>query len=146
MGDISFQRVGEAMYERDHCAQALGIRLMTIGSGHAEMTMEVRRDMANGHAICHGGIIFTLADTAFAYACNADNHITVASGASIQFLEPGKLGEVLTATSRRAHERGRSGVYDIEVRGGDGRLIALFRGLSRRLDGHVVQTEEEKHG
>lgn len=149
MREISCESVGAALYERDYCAQALGIRLESIAPGEAEMSMVVRPEMANGHDICHGGMIFTLADTAFAYACNAANHVTVAAGASIQFLEPAHGGEKLVASCRRVHERGKSGVYDTEVRAGDGRLIALFRGQSRRLEGAVVppvESEEIQHG
>lgn len=149
MSEVSCDRVGAALYERDYCAQALGIRLESIAPGTAQMSMPVRPDMANGHDICHGGMIFTLADTAFAYACNAGNQVTVASGASIQFMEPARSGETLVASCRRVHERGRSGVYDTEVRAGDGRLIALFRGQSRRLEGSVVplvEKEEKQHG
>ncbi len=129
---------GRAMYERDWCAQAHEIALADVAPGYAKMTMPVRRDMVNGHDICHGGMIFTLADTAFAYACNAYNQVTVASGCSIEFVAPAKLGEVLIAEARERAASGRTGVYDITVTGQDGKLIALFRGKSYRIKGEVV--------
>src|SRR5512147_1791753 len=109
------ERVAASMWERDTASQALGIRLVRVAPGHAEVAMAVRADMLNGHAICHGGFIFTLADSAFAYACNSYNLSTVASGCGIDFIAPAREGDVLTA---RAHERalaGRTGVYDVEV-------------------------------
>src|SRR5277367_1693391 len=124
------ERVVAAMYARDPASQAMGMRLGQVGAGHAELTMTVRADMLNGHAICHGGFIFTLADSAFAYACNSYNLTTVASGCAIDFVAPAREGDVLTA---RAHERsvsGRTGVYDIEVVNQRGETIAYFRGKS----------------
>ena len=132
------ERVADSMYARDTASIALGIRIETVGPGRADMVMAVRPDMLNGHAICHGGFIFTLADSAFAYACNSYNLATVASGCSIDFLAPARAGDVLTA---RAHERsasGRTGVYDIEVVNQRGEKIAFFRGKSYRIKGHVI--------
>ena len=132
------ERVADSMYARDTASIALGIRIETVGPGRADMVMAVRPDMLNGHAICHGGFIFTLADSAFAYACNSSHRATVASGCSIDFLAPARAGDVLTA---RAHERsasGRTGVYDIEVVNQRGEKIALFRGKSYRIKGHVI--------
>jgi len=126
------------MYERDHAARALGIVLDAIGPGVARMSMAVRADMVNGHGTCHGGLIFTLADTAFAYACNAANRVTVAAGADIVFLAPAHEGDRLVASAACSGEAGRSGVYDVAVATGDGRQIALFRGRSHRLQGAVV--------
>ena len=131
-------RVADSMYARDTASIALGIRIETVGPGRADMGMAVRPDMLNGHAICHGGFIFTLADSAFAYACNSYNLASVSSGCSIDFLAPARAGDVLTA---RAHERsasGRTGVYDIEVVNQRGEKIALFRGKSYRIKGHVI--------
>jgi acyl-CoA thioesterase len=109
------------------------------------MSMKVREDMVNGHAICHGGLIFTLADSTFAFACNSYNHVAVAQGANIEFLAPGKLGDVLTAIGEERHHAGKTGVYDIRVSNQDGRTIALFRGKSFRIGGHLVEpTQEEK--
>jgi|SRR5580704_10139699 acyl-CoA thioesterase len=133
------ERVVAAMYARDPASQAMGMRLGPIGPGRAELTMTVRSDMLNGHAICHGGFIFTLADSAFAYACNSYNLTTVASGCAIDFVAPAREGDVLTA---RAHERsvsGRTGVYDIEVNNQRGETIAYFRGKSYRVKGHVIE-------
>jgi acyl-CoA thioesterase len=133
------ESVGREMYAKDHASRALGFLLEEIGPGYARMRMTVRVDMVNGHSICHGGIIFTLADSTFAFACNSHNHITVAQGASIEFLAPGKLGDVLTAVGEERHMRGRNGIYDIVVSNQDGERIALFRGKSFRLHGHIVE-------
>jgi acyl-CoA thioesterase len=133
------ERVASAMYSRDTASKTLGIGIEQISPGLATLTMAVRPDMLNGHAICHGGFIFTLADSAFAYACNSYNLNTVASGCSIDFMAPAREGDVLTA---HAHERsvsGRTGVYDIEVTNQRGEKIALFRGKSYRIKGHVVE-------
>ena len=102
--------------------------------------MTVRADMLNGHAICHGGFIFTLADSAFAYACNSYNLNTVASGCAIDFLAPAREGDVLTAVAQERSASGRTGVYDIEVTNQRGEKIALFRGKSYRIKGHVIDT------
>jgi len=133
------ERVAAAMYARDPASRSMGMRLGPIAPGHAELTMTVRADMLNGHALCHGGFIFTLADSAFAYACNSYNLTTVASGCAIDFVAPAREGDVLTA---RAHERsvsGRTGVYDIEVNNQRGETIAYFRGKSYRVKGHVIE-------
>jgi acyl-CoA thioesterase len=100
--------------------------------------MTVRADMVNGHAICHGGLIFTLADSAFAFACNSHNLTTVASGCTIEFLAPAHEGDELTASAIERSVAGRTGVYDIEVTNQRGEVIALFRGKSHRIKGHVV--------
>ena len=133
-----------AMHERDYAAQALGIQLTAIRPGHARMTMTVRKDMVNGHDICHGGMIFTLADTAFAYACNSRNHVTVASGCMIDFVAPARLDDVLTAEAEERSLSGRTGVYDITVTNQRRELIALFRGNSYRIKGHVIPSSEAK--
>ena len=110
------ERVAAAMWARDVASQALGMRLVRVGPGHAELSMTVRADMLNGHAICHGGFIFTLCDSAFAYACNSYDLNTVASGCSIDFLAPAREGDVLTAHRAGAcSSPGRTGVYDIDV-------------------------------
>ena len=132
--DALARRVAEAMYAKDRAAQALGIRIERVAAGEAELSMEVRPDMLNGHGICHGGLIFTLADTAFAYACNSRNRPTVALRADISFIAAAKENERLCALAKTRRE-GTAGTYDIDVRGGDGRLIALFRGTSYRLNG-----------
>ena len=132
------ERVAASMYARDTATQALGIRIAHVGPGFAELAMAVRADMLNGHEICHGGFIFLLADSAFAYACNSYNLNAVASGGAIEFTSPARAGDVLTA---RAHERelaGRTGVYDVEVANARGETVALFRGKSYRIKGHLI--------
>ena len=136
------QRLAEAardgMYARDHAARALGITVEAVGPGFARCRMSVRPDMLNGHATCHGGFIFTLADDAFAYACNACNRATVALGAQISFLAPARRDDVLIATAREQSRSGRTGVYDVEVTKADGTIVALFRGTSYETRGEVV--------
>src|SRR2546425_13179992 len=107
------ERVAAGMYARDRASQAMGMQIATIGPGYAELTMTVRADMLNGHAICHGGFIFTLADSAFAFACNSYNLTTVASGCSIDFVTPAREDDVLTAIGKERSLSGRTGVYDI---------------------------------
>lgn len=104
--------------------------------------MSVRPDMLNGHGICHGGFIFTLADSAFAFACNSYNQTTVAQQNQITYLSPGQPEERLTAAAREVSRSGRSGIYDVTVTGEDDRVVALFRGLSRSINGQLF-TEEE---
>jgi acyl-CoA thioesterase len=133
------ERVAEGMYSRDRASQALGMRIASVGPGHAELTMPVRADMLNGHAICHGGFIFALADSAFAFSCNSYNLTTVASGCAIDYMAPAREGDVLTARARERSVSGRTGVYDIEVSNQRGETIALFRGKSYRIKGHVVE-------
>jgi|ERR1700674_224583 acyl-CoA thioesterase len=127
-----------AMYSRDRASQALGITLDEIGPGRARMHMTVREDMVNGHDLCHGGLIFTLADSTFAFACNSHNQSTVAAGCSIEFLAPARRGDVLTAIGEEQALLGRNGVYDIRVEDQNGRLIAMFRGKSARIRGEVA--------
>lgn len=133
------ERVAAAMWARDDASKGLGMRIVAVGPGHAEMSMTVRADMLNGHAICHGGFIFTLADSAFAFACNSYNLNTVASGCGIDFLAPAREGDVLTARAQERSAAGRTGVYDIEVTNQNGDKIALFRGKSYRIKGHVIE-------
>jgi len=132
------ERVAETMFSTDRASQALGMRIATVTPGRAELTMTVRDDMLNGHAICHGGFIFALADSTFAFACNSYNRNTVAQGCSIEYLAPAHAGDVLHAVGVERSRGGRTGVYDIEVRNQNGRTVALFRGKSYRIDGHVV--------
>jgi acyl-CoA thioesterase len=143
MGDAAALavEVGAALYARDHAARRLGIALETIAPGSACMTLTVRDDMLNGHGLCHGGVIFTLADTAFAYACNSRNRNTLAAAAEIQFLAPGRAGELLAATARERAASGRTGIYDVDVvERASGRVIALFRGRAQQVPGEVVPT------
>jgi acyl-CoA thioesterase len=132
------ERVAAEMFARDRASQAMGMRIFRVGPGRAELKMTVRADMLNGHATCHGGFIFTLADSAFAFACNSANLTTVASGCSIDFIAPAREDDVLTAIGQERSLSGRTGVYDIEVRNQRGETVALFRGKSYRIKGHVI--------
>ena len=129
------------MYPRDAAAQSLGITVDSVGPGHARCRMQVRSDMLNGHGTCHGGLIFALADAAFAYACNAYDRVTVAMGAQITFVAPARDGDVLFAAAEERHRAGRTGVYDVEVTRQDGTLIALFRGNAYETRGRVTGPE-----
>jgi acyl-CoA thioesterase len=132
-----------ALYERDACAQALGITVDEVSPGYARLRMTVRADMVNGHDLCHGGMTFTLADTAMAYAAATTQPAAVATAVHIIFPAPARLGDVLVAECREAHLQGRAGVYDIEVRGGGGALVAMFRGQSLQLRPPPPPPEEE---
>jgi acyl-CoA thioesterase len=136
--------VRQGMYARDRAVQALGITVDEVAPGSAVCRMTVREDMVQGHATCHGGIVFTLADTAFAYACNAYNRVTVALGAEITFVAPAHAGEVLVATARERSRSGRTGVYDVDVTRRDGTLVALFRGTSYETRGEVVAAATDR--
>jgi acyl-CoA thioesterase len=125
----------DAMLAEDRATQGLGILLAAVGPGSATMTMMVRDDMVNGHGMCHGGFIFTLADSAFAFACNSYNERAVAQHNSITYLRPGRLGEMLTAVAEERVRQGRSGLYDVRVTGSDGTVVAEFRGQSRTIGG-----------
>ena len=133
------ERCAEVMRPDDKAAQGLGIEIVRVAPGEAAARMTVRNDMVNGHDICHGGFIFALADTAFAYACNTFNVRTVASGVDINFIAPAHKGQVLTAHGHGRHQGGRSGVYDIEVKNESDELIAVFRGRSTRIKGHFFE-------
>lgn len=126
------------MLANDSASGALGMSVESVSAGRAVLTMTVRDDMVNGHAICHGGMIFTLADSAFACACNSHNLNAVAAGARIDFLAPGRLGDTLTAVAEQCSQGRRSGVYDVSVSNQEGNVIALFRGNSQRIGGHLV--------
>jgi len=135
------ERVAAAMWARDDASKGLGMRIVGVAPGRAELSMTVRADMLNGHAICHGGFIFTLADSAFAFACNSYNLNTVASGCGIDFMAPAREGDVLTAVAHERSVSGRTGVYDIEVKNQRNEKVALFRGKSYRIKGHVIEEE-----
>lgn len=135
------ERVRAEMYQRDPAAQMLGIVVEAIGPGFARCRMTVRADMLNGHDTCHGGLTFSLADAAFAYACNAYNRVTVALGAQITFIAPARAGDVLIATAREQSRAARTGVYDVEITNADGTLVALFRGNAYQTRGEVVPTD-----
>ncbi|MEL6800039.1 MAG: hydroxyphenylacetyl-CoA thioesterase PaaI [Pseudomonadota bacterium] len=125
----------DAMWAGDAASQAMGFRLVSVGPGTAEMSFEVRPDQLNGHGICHGGFIFALADSAFAFACNSYNALCVAQHNTISYLSPAEAGETLTARAVELSRAGRSGLYDVTVTAGDGRLVAAFRGASRQIKG-----------
>ena len=127
-----------AMWANDRASKGLGMRIDAVAPGAATLSMPVRRDMLNGHDICHGGFIFALADSAFAFACNSYNFVTVASGCSIDFLAPAREGDMLTARAQERSASGRTGVYDIDVTNHRGERIALFRGKSYRIKGSVM--------
>ncbi|CAG4917708.1 hydroxyphenylacetyl-CoA thioesterase PaaI [Paraburkholderia saeva] len=128
----------QAMYEADACSRALGLELLEVRPGYASMRMQVRPDFLNGHQICHGGLIFTLADSTFAFACNSYNINTVASGCSIEFLRPVPGGEELTAEAVEQTLSGRNGIYDIRITNRAGETVAMFRGKSAQIRGTVI--------
>jgi acyl-CoA thioesterase len=132
------EAVRDAMWRDDRASKALGMQVLAIGPGTATMSMTVREDMLNGHDICHGGLIATLADSTFAFACNAYNEVTVASGFDVNLVTAARLGDVLTAEAREVNKAGRTGVYDIEVRNQRGERVAVFRGRSYTLKGKPV--------
>jgi len=133
------RRCAEIMWPDDHAARGLGMEILTVGPGTATLAMSVRQDMVGGHGTCHGGFIFALADSAFAYACNSFNHRAVAAGVDINFIAPAHLGDRLVAHGHVRHQGGRSGTYDIEVENQAGKLIAIFRGRSTRIKGHFFE-------
>jgi acyl-CoA thioesterase len=135
------ERVTEVLYAQDRASQALGIRIDEVRPGYARLSMVVRPDMTNGHRIGHGGLVFTLADTAFAFACNSHNESNVAAAASIDFLAPSHEGDQLTAVATELWRSGRSGIYEITVTNQKGARVALFRGRSARIAGQVVSVD-----
>jgi acyl-CoA thioesterase len=137
-GVPSPQEVGAHMYAADRASQGLGMRILALGAGSARLEMAVRDDMLNGHEICHGGFITTLADSAFAFACNSRNQLTVAAGLTVDFLAPAQRGDTLTADAVEVSLAGRTGVYDIVVTNQHGVRVALVRGRSARLKDRTV--------
>lgn len=135
-------RVGEAMFAADAASREfLQMELLACEPGRAVMRMAVREPMLNGHRICHGGLIFTLADSTFAFACNSHNKVAVAAGCSIEFLKPGQLGDVLTCEGVEQALQGRHGIYDMKVTNQRGEVVAMFRGKSAQIQGTVVPQE-----
>jgi len=130
--------VREDMLDDDHATRWLGIEIAAVGPGTSTATMTVRKDMLNGHALCHGGLITALADSAFAFACNAYNEVTVASGFDVNLLSSARLGDVLTARAEEASKSGRTGVYDVVVANQHGERIAVFRGRSYTMKGRAI--------
>jgi acyl-CoA thioesterase len=132
------EAVCTAMWARDRATQALAMQVLSVKPGYAVVSMPVHADMLNGHHTCHGGYLFTLADSAFAYACNSHNQNTVASACHIDFLAPAREGDLLEAEAIERSLAGRTGVYDVTVRVQGGKTIALFRGKSYRIQGEVI--------
>jgi acyl-CoA thioesterase len=132
------QRCAEAMWASDNASRALGMELMDVRPGRAAVSMTVTDRMVNGHGLCHGGYIFTLADSAFAFACNTYNQRTVAHHCSVTFIRPSRLGDRLLATAVERTRTDRNGIYDITVAAGDGSTVAEFRGHSRTIDGTLL--------
>ncbi len=132
------QACADQMYADDAATRGLGIALLEVRPGYARMQMTVRSDMLNGHRTCHGGYIFTLADSAFAFACNSYNQVTVAAGCAIEFLAPALAGEVLVAEAVEQSRGSKTGVYDVTVTNPAGRKIALMRGKSHVWKGSVI--------
>jgi phenylacetic acid degradation protein PaaD len=128
----------DAMWARDRASQALGMTLEEVRPGYARLKMRVRPDMLNGHDLCHGGLLFALADSAFAFACNSYGVVTLAAGCSIEFLAPAREGDELVAVAEERVREGRSGVYDVDVRLADGTLLASFRGRSAETRERLV--------
>jgi acyl-CoA thioesterase len=133
-------RVARTMLAGEGTGPAWGIRIEEVRSGYVRLSMSIRADMLNSHGIAHGGMIFALADTAFAYVCNGANHATVAAQASIVFLDKVREGETLIAEASEVAHEGRAGVTRVAVRAGDGRAIAEFTGYSRTVGGTIVET------
>jgi acyl-CoA thioesterase len=133
--------VTAALYARDAAARRHGITVEKVGAGFARLVMTVREDMVNGHDICHGGMTFFLADTALAYASNSEGRVAVATGASIVFTAPARLGDVLVAECRRVHQQGRAGLYDVTVTTREGVTVGLFRGQTLCRDQRVVRQD-----
>ena len=135
------EKCAALMLAKDAASRGLGMEITTIAPGAATLNMTVRDDMLNGHQICHGGYIFTLADSAFAFACNTYNQLTVAQQNQITYVAAAQLGETLTARATQTSRTGRSGTYNITVTGREGRTIALFQGLSRTIKGQHFQED-----
>ncbi|MFF5261610.1 hydroxyphenylacetyl-CoA thioesterase PaaI [Actinomadura viridis] len=136
------RRCAEAMYERDRVALDLGMEIAEIAPGRARIRMSVTGTMVNGHGLAHGGYLFLLADSAFAYACNSHDRVTVAAAAEVIFVAPAYEGDVLEALATERTRFGRGGVYDVTVRRADGAVIAEFRGTSRSRDEPVLGNDD----
>ena len=130
--------VAEAMIGKCNLSQSLGMKILDAGPAYAVVEMRLEDQHMNGFSIAHGGAVFALADTAFAHACNSDNVVTVAQHCQINFLQPGRVGDVLTATAKGRTHSGRTGLYDVTITGNNGAVIAEFRGMSRKLRDPVI--------
>jgi acyl-CoA thioesterase len=136
------QDIARKMLSEEGTGPAWGVQYEDGGVGWARISFIVKDDMLNGHGTIHGGMLFALADTALAYACNSRNNRSVAQQASIAFLSPVEAGEKVTATAREEALEGRSGVYNVNLTGEDGRIVATFQGLSRTIRGHIIEIED----
>ena len=134
----------ETMWAEDRASQALGMKVEKIAPGEALLSMPVRADMTNGHGICHGGFIFTLADSTFAFACNTYNQRTVAQQCAVTFISPVRQGETLTAHAVERNRAGRGGIYDVTVRDNRNNVVAEFRGHSRTIAGDLLTADQTK--
>lgn len=141
--DTRARKSAEAMWADDNASKWFGMEIAGVSEGQATLTLKVELHHCNGHGICHGGVIFSLADSAFAFACNSRNQVTVAQHNTINFIAPGQLGDVLTANAREISLTGRSGVYDATVTNQDGKVIAEFRGMSRAIRGQLFEETTE---
>ncbi len=138
--DNTARACADALWATDNASRALGMQLISVSPGNAELSMTVRPEMTNGHGTCHGGFMFTLADSAFAFACNTYDERTVAQHAQITFIAPAKTGDTLIAKAVERSRTGRSGIYDITVTLESGEQIAEFRGHSRTIGGSIIET------
>ena len=136
---IPIEKIAALMQQEDAASRALGMRIETVGLGHAVLAMEVTAVMANGQKVCHGGVIFTLADSAFGYACNTHNQRAVSASCSIDYLAPAFIGDVLRATATEVVRSGRRGIYDVTVANQDGATVALFRGHAATVKGKWIE-------
>ena len=140
MDDVSLAKAAaEIMWRDDNASKWLGMKVEAVRPGYARLSMTVTANMVNGHNLCHGGLIFTLADSTFAFACNSHNQRAVAAGASIEFLAPAFLGDLLSAEGAEQSLTGRTGIYDMKVSNQKGEVIALFRGKSATIKGLLVE-------
>lgn len=139
------QACADAMWRDDRASKWLGMSIVRIAPGEAVLSMPVRKDMTNGHDICHGGFMFTLADSAFAYACNSYNQRTVAQQCAVTFMRPVAAGETLTAHAVERAKAGRGGIYDVTVRDSKNVVVAEFRGHSRTISGELLGSTPAQH-
>ncbi len=146
--DVPAQAVAEAsaqaLFIADRASQVLGMKIEVIAPGEASVSMHVRQDMLNGHQTCHGGLLFSLADSAFALACNSRGDNTVAAHCSIDYLAPARAGDMLMAIAKEIWRGGRTGLYEVSISNQNGACVALFRGHSHRIAGRVVETVVSK--
>ncbi|MFN0161159.1 MAG: hydroxyphenylacetyl-CoA thioesterase PaaI [Burkholderiales bacterium] len=136
--------VGDSMFGSDTCSRWLGMTLEEVRPGYARMRMPVRPEFLNGHGICHGGLMFTLADSTFAFACNSHNVPAVAAGCSVEYLKPVQGGDELLAEAREQMVSGRHGIYDVRVTNRAGEVVAMFRGKSAQFKGHILSPESNQ--